>query len=98
MQPLSASSLITITIVDRNDNSGGINVIETSASETLLEALERNKVVVQYHCRDGFCGACRSKLISGEVEYTTDPLAFINDDEFLPCCTKPKTDITIDIE
>jgi ferredoxin len=31
------------------------------------------------------------------VDYTTDPLAFIDDDEILPCCTIAVSDITLDI-
>lgn len=64
-------------------------------NDTVLECLEKHNVEVHYHCREGFCGACRSKLVSGEVEYTTDPLAFIDDDEILPCCCKPLSDISI---
>jgi ferredoxin len=66
-------------------------------NNTLLETIEQNDVEIQYHCREGYCGACRSKLISGEVEYTTDPLAFIDDDEILPCCCIPISDIDIEI-
>lgn len=69
-----------------------------SQGKTILETLEENSVEVHYHCRDGFCGACRCKLTSGEVDYTTSPLAFIDDDEFLPCCTVPLTDVEIEIE
>jgi ferredoxin len=69
----------------------------SSSKETILEDLEENKITIEYHCREGFCGACRCKLISGEVDYTLDPLAFIDDDEILPCCTVPLSDITIEI-
>ncbi|QJR79357.1 2Fe-2S ferredoxin-like protein [Alteromonas pelagimontana] len=54
--------------------------------KTLLESLEANNIIVHYHCREGFCGACRTKMLSGKVSYTTDPLAYIDDDEILPCC------------
>lgn len=71
---------------------------EHSEGNTLLETLEQNSLQVHYHCREGFCGACRTKLNSGEVEYTTDPLAFIDDDEILPCCCIPVTNIDITLE
>lgn len=61
------------------------SLIATSET-TLLTALEGANVHIHYHCREGFCGACRTKLLEGEVAYTTDPLAFIDDDEILPCC------------
>lgn len=66
-------------------------------NNTLLETLEQHQIEIQYHCREGYCGACRSKLISGEVEYTTDPLAFIDDDEILPCCCFPISSIDIEL-
>ncbi len=64
--------------------------------KTTLEYLEANNIEVHYHCRDGFCGACRVTLESGEIEYVNgEPLAFIRDGEILPCCCVPKTDISI---
>lgn len=63
--------------------------------QTLLENLEAHKIEVHFHCREGFCGACRTKLIEGQVEYITDPLAYIDDDEILPCCCKAKSDLKI---
>lgn len=69
--------------------------IPNSEDKSLLESIEQHNVEVHYHCREGFCGACRTRLISGDVEYTTSPLAYIDDDEILPCCCKPKSDIEI---
>lgn len=67
------------------------------SANTLLEALERKQQVVNYHCREGYCGACRCKLLSGEVSYINEPLAFVRKGEFLPCCSVPVTDIEIEI-
>lgn len=64
--------------------------------DTLLIALEKQKIDVHFHCREGFCGACRTKLIRGQVEYKVDPLACIDDDEILACCCVPITDIEIE--
>lgn len=64
-------------------------------NDTVLESLEKHNVEVHYHCREGFCGACRCVLKSGEIEYTIDPLAYINDNEILMCCSKPMSDIEI---
>lgn len=72
--------------------------IPYSAGDTLLECLEINQIEVQYHCREGFCGACRTKLLSGKIEYNIAPLAYLDDDEFLPCCSVPKTDIEIELD
>jgi ferredoxin len=65
------------------------------AGKTLLESIEQQNIDVHFHCREGFCGACRSTLVSGAVEYLSDPLAYIDDDEILPCCCKALSDIEI---
>lgn len=64
---------------------------------TLLDSIEKYNIDVHYHCREGFCGSCRTKLISGQVKYTTDPLAYIDDDEILPCCCVPLSDLVIEL-
>ncbi|CAI0712206.1 class I ribonucleotide reductase maintenance protein YfaE [Serratia ficaria] len=63
----------------------------------LLDVLELHDVQVEYQCRSGYCGACRLKLVKGEVTYRQQPLAFINDGEILPCCCMPLTDIELEI-
>ncbi|WP_229333498.1 class I ribonucleotide reductase maintenance protein YfaE [Glaciecola sp. MH2013] len=71
------------------------SVFSESDDKSLLEHLESNNIEVHYHCREGYCGACRTKLNEGNVDYHIDPLAFIDDDEILPCCCKPTSDIDI---
>lgn len=66
--------------------------------ETLLEGLERTGHEVEFQCRSGFCGACRVRMLDGEVDYVEFPLAFIAADEILPCCCVPKTDLWLDCE
>ena len=66
--------------------------------ESVLETLERENVDMAFNCREGFCGVCRTTLIKGEVDYRVDPLAFIDDDEILTCCTTPSSSIEIKIE
>ena len=64
---------------------------------TLLEALEQQDVVVEYQCREGFCGSCQVNLIDGEVAYTTEPIAFVPEGKVLTCCCQPDSDLTIEI-
>jgi len=69
------------------------------AKQTLLECLESADIEVHYHCRDGFCGACRVTLLEGQISYPNgEPLAYIGDGEILPCCCIPITDITLEID
>ncbi|MGX9460080.1 class I ribonucleotide reductase maintenance protein YfaE [Shewanella sp. A14] len=62
---------------------------------SLLEALESKKVKVFSECRNGFCGACKTTLISGEVNYFSEPLAELKSDECLPCCCVPDGDVNL---
>jgi len=74
-------------------------IIYLDSHRNLLECLESAKVEVHYHCRDGFCGACRVALKSGEINYPQgEPLAFVGDGEILPCCCIPTTDLSIEVE
>lgn len=68
-----------------------------SDHSNLLTFLEANKINVQFHCREGFCGACRCKLKNGQVEYLQEPLAFVRKGEVLVCCSIPSEDIEIEI-
>ena len=76
---------------------GTVNV-PSIEGKTVLESLEKANVATHSQCRDGFCGACRCKLETGDIMYLVDPLAFIDDDEFLPCCSIATTDLVIAIE
>ena len=74
----------------------GKTIAFASQEQTLLECLEQENVEIHYHCRDGFCGACRVTLTAGEISYPKgEPLAFVGENEILPCCCVPVTDITL---
>jgi len=76
-------------------NVAGKEIEDTQA--TLLQTLELNSVAPTSHCKSGFCGACRTKLLKGKVEYIEDPIGFMNDGEILPCVCRPVGDIEIDV-
>lgn len=80
--------MVTITTCDKS--------FALRENETLLEALERTGHDVEYQCREGYCGSCRTKLIKGSVTYTEFPLAFVGRDECLPCCCVVVDDITVE--
>nr|VUD34936.1 Ferredoxin [Raoultella sp. NCTC 9187] len=63
----------------------------------LLDALESHNIDVEYQCREGYCGSCRTRLVSGQVDWLTEPLAFIQPGEILPCCCRAKSDIEIEM-
>ena len=43
-------------------------VCEASTGSTLLEAAEKNGVQIPYGCRQGLCGTCATRLMSGTVQ------------------------------
>ena len=75
---------------------GTSQVAYKNSNDTLLECLEKAGNQIHYHCRDGYCGACRITLTKGEIHYHNgEPLAYIGPNEILPCCCKPVSDIEI---
>lgn len=70
---------------------------ELQAGETLLESLERTGHSVEYQCRSGYCGACRTPLLAGRVTYHEPPLAYVAEGEILPCCCRPAEPVSLDI-
>lgn len=67
------------------------------SNETILEQLESQGYSVSFQCRSGYCGACRVQKKSGSIEYSEEPLAAINEGEFLPCCSRATSNILIAI-
>ena len=54
------------------DNSQRIDF--AAGCPSLLHCLESNKIDAAYQCREGYCGACRATLVSGEVNYNEERL------------------------
>jgi ferredoxin-NADP reductase/predicted pyridoxine 5'-phosphate oxidase superfamily flavin-nucleotide-binding protein len=61
-----------------------------SGDATLLETAEQHGLTPSFGCRNGACGACAVKLISGSVTYRTQPTATPAEGEILICCAVPK--------
>lgn len=61
-----------------------------SPNESLLHKMESKGCNPQSNCRDGFCGACRVKVLSGQVEHFKDPLGYHDYDngERLACISR----------
>ncbi len=67
------------------------------AGETLLEGLERTGHAVEFQCRSGYCGSCRTRLIDGEVRYIHKPLAYVGSNEVLPCSCVTDSMVSLEI-
>lgn len=72
----------------------------TDGSESLLDAAERQGVLLPYGCRNGLCGSCAGDLLSGTVLY---PAEFESDADqlpeahCLPCQARAASDIVLRI-
>jgi glycine betaine catabolism B len=67
--------------------------------ESILELAEENGIDIEYECRQGFCGTCKVKLLSGEVDMETED--GLEDEEIqngfiLTCVSVPKSDIVLE--
>jgi CDP-4-dehydro-6-deoxyglucose reductase len=47
----------------------GGRAFDAEPGETILAAAARHGIVLPYGCRNGMCGSCRGRLLSGEVAY-----------------------------
>ena len=69
--------------------------------ETVLAAALRAGVGLPYGCKNGACGSCKGKLITGQVEHGNHQQKALSGAEeeqgmSLFCCAKPHSDITIE--
>jgi len=72
-----------------------------SRDETLLTAAIRQGIGLPYGCRDGACGSCKSRLVSGRVihgAHQQKALSAAEEDGgfVLTCCAAPQTDCTVE--
>jgi len=69
--------------------------------EVVLEGARRNGIILPYGCRNGACGSCKGKIITGEIDYGKYQHSALSDDEraagyALFCQARPLTDLTIE--
>ena len=76
-------------------------IVQASAKEPVLVALERAGIVEHSRCRSGECGWCRSKLVSGQIfilaENEGRRLADMDHGYIHLCCTFALSDLTIEV-
>ncbi|MDX8380859.1 MAG: 2Fe-2S iron-sulfur cluster-binding protein [Ghiorsea sp.] len=69
---------------------------------SILQASLNEGLHLEYSCKNGQCGACKTTLIEGEVDVLQDQQSLSQDElqqgKILSCCCAPKTDIIIDAE
>ena len=72
--------------------------VSTAGDATLLDLAEANGVEIDYACRSGVCGTCKTKLNKGKVEMSENELSDEEKAEgfIYPCVSKPVSDVEID--
>ncbi|MDH4417051.1 MAG: CDP-6-deoxy-delta-3,4-glucoseen reductase [Acidovorax sp.] len=91
----SAETLFQIT-VQPSGRAFGANT-----GQTILAAALQNGVGLPYGCKDGACGSCKCKMISGTVRHGEhQPKALSADEEaaglVLTCCAEPLSDLVLE--
>jgi ferredoxin-NADP reductase len=91
-EKLDGQQEFTVTI------EGGPGPFRVRCGEPLLNSLERNQSGTDALCRSGECGACRARLVRGEV-FMPPAVSLRRSDAIFgyihPCAAYPMSDITI---
>ena len=74
---------------------------EAQAGETILSAAIRGGVGMPYGCKDGACGSCKCKKLSGSVVHGDHQQKALSTEEeeagfVLTCCAQPLTDVVLE--
>ena len=85
------SKKVTVTVND------SVKII-CNQDDNLLRVLEKNGYEIDYECQEAHCGTCRTIMTKGEVEYSFEPVAYIGENEVLPCSAVIKSDLNLTIE
>ena len=77
------------------------HVFQAAADENLLDAALRQGVTLPYGCRDGACGSCRGKVLSGQIDHGRAPHHTLSDADrrsglALFCCARARSDLVIE--
>jgi ferredoxin len=67
--------------------------------QSILELSEELSIPIEFSCRVGTCGVCKTKMTSGEVDQAVQDA--LDDDDvaqgiILACQAKPKNDVTVE--
>ncbi|MFI5781485.1 MOSC domain-containing protein [Nocardia sp. NPDC051570] len=75
----------------------GVTAPWSEGYTTVLGLAEACDVPVRWSCRTGVCHTCRTEILSGSVRYEPDPLESPPPGEALICCSRPETDLVLDL-
>ncbi len=72
------------------------------ADETILAAALRAGVGLPYGCKNGACGSCKGKIVTGQVAHGGHQQKALSDTEeaqgmSLFCCARPSSDVIVEV-
>jgi cytochrome P450/ferredoxin-NADP reductase len=71
--------------------------LPVGADETVLDALEHSGVFLSSSCREGVCGSCEIRLLSGDPDHR-DKVPAREATSFFPCVSRARTgDLVLDL-
>jgi CDP-4-dehydro-6-deoxyglucose reductase len=75
-------------------------IYQSESHETLLSAGIRQGIGLPYGCKDGACGSCKCKKISGTVAHGTHQIKALSEEEqeqgfVLTCCATALSDVVL---
>jgi len=74
-----------------------LSVSYDTGQRSLLEMAELCDVPTRFACRTGVCHTCSTSLLAGRVTYAPEPLEPPEAGEALLCCSRPVTDVVLDM-
>lgn len=75
----------------------GLTVPWSDEYPNVLEFAEACDVPTRWSCRTGVCQTCVTPLLAGTVSYEPEPLEPPPSGTTLVCCTRPDTDLVLDL-
>ncbi|MCH8619139.1 CDP-6-deoxy-delta-3,4-glucoseen reductase [Undibacterium sp. TS12] len=74
---------------------------QCEADETVLAAALRSGIILPYGCKNGACGSCKGKVVSGKLVHGPHQQRALPEEEeaqgmALFCCARPEADLNIE--
>jgi CDP-4-dehydro-6-deoxyglucose reductase, E3 len=74
---------------------------QATPGETVLAAGIRQGIGLPYGCKDGACGSCKCKMLSGTVQHGTHQSKALSEEEeasgmILTCCAVPQSHLVLE--
>lgn len=75
--------------------------LRAGANQNLLDAANRAGAGLTHSCRNGYCGACRARLLAGAIEYpsgqqVTAAIGSGEAPEIMLCIARARSDVEIE--